>query len=80
MKGRIERQGDDYVIVFPISLLDSAGLVIGDEVVVRVDNGAIIVDKSGATWPTLASLLEGITDESVHSGTDTGPAIGKEFC
>lgn len=42
-----EADGDDLVVVIPPEVLDRAELQIGDEVELSIENGAIIIKRSG---------------------------------
>lgn len=50
---KIERDGDDYLLVFPTEVLRSLGAEVGDDVVLAIDSlGRVSVSKSSIEEPS----------------------------
>jgi len=58
VKVRVDAKGR---VLIPKSLRDLAGIREGDEVVVEVVGGRIVVEKAGDPWRELAELLGDLT-------------------
>ena len=79
MQAQIERWGDNLVVHIPESILASTGFVEASAVDVEcVRRGQIIIRSTTPSSLTLDQLIDGITDENLHSEVDVGAAVGAE--
>ena len=79
MKARIDKWGDNLAVCIPESLASEVGLVLGAEVELTLGGGGLVITvvKNGAKT-RLDILLEGVTDENIHSEVSMGRPVGKE--
>ena len=79
MQAQIERWGDNLVVRIPESILASTGFVESSAVDVEcVRRGQIIIRPTAPSCLTLDELIDGITDQNLHSEVDVGAAVGAE--
>ena len=78
MKTRVERWGNSLAIRLPIAFVLEVGLRADAEVEISHVEGALVVRPTTKQPLTLDQLLEGITDDNMPGGWDTGRAVGKE--
>ena len=79
MKTHIQKLGDGLALVIPPEVASRLGLADGAEVEVAVETGRLVIYPPGIRRYTLEEMLEGITDENIHPGVDSGPPVGREL-
>ncbi|HCD82702.1 AbrB/MazE/SpoVT family DNA-binding domain-containing protein [Agrobacterium deltaense] len=81
---RIRRQGGAAIMTIPPALLKMLGLEIGEQLVLAVDNGALVASpvRPEKKRFTIAELLEGADEVAAFNAKarewDELPAVGKE--
>jgi len=78
MKTRVQKLGDGLALLLPSSVADQTELVAGAEVDIVCENGAVVARPVATPRYVLDELLARVTDDNIHSETDTGPAVGRE--
>jgi antitoxin MazE len=78
MKTRVLKWGNSLALCIPKSFAAEAGLRANAVVELCLVEGALVVRPGTPQLLTLDKLLQGITEDNVPGGWDTGPAVGKE--
>ena len=68
---------DDLTIKIPQTLAHQAGLCVGMQVELQIQDNKLIIMPVGKQF-SLAELLAEITPDNIHQAIDTGPSVGKE--
>jgi antitoxin MazE len=76
MKTRIQKWGNSLTVRIPKTFADETGLTTDSAVEITLTEVQIIITP--LTQPTLEDLLAQITDDNIHTETDTGDPIGNE--
>ncbi len=84
MTTKIQKWGNSSAIRIPKNLMQNSKLVLGEEVVLELQDGFLIVKpkiKEKYTKPkyTIEELVKGITRENMHALVDWGPDVGAEI-
>jgi antitoxin MazE len=74
---RVARWGNSLAVRIPQPVAEQARFGEGDEVEVRVEDGAVTIRRLAAD-EELERLVAAITPENRHDETDWGPAQGRE--
>ena len=74
---RISKWGNSLALRIPAPLARETGIDEGTDVDIALDAGRIVITPPGPPY-ALDALLDGVTEENVHSGLDTGPRRGVE--
>ncbi len=78
MKTRIQKWGNSLALRIPKALAEEVHVEQNTQVDISLVNGKIVVEPvKGPAW-ALEDLLEGITEENLHSEVESGPSVGKE--
>jgi len=78
MKAKVQKWGNSLAVRVPKGIAEQAGVKSDDVVDMDVEDGKIVLLKV-ATDYSLDDLLDGITDENLHSALETGEPVGREF-
>jgi antitoxin MazE len=78
MKTRIAKWGNSLAVRVPQPFAEEVGLEEGREVDLSLVDGKLVLSPSREEW-SLESLLAGVTEENIHSETETGPPTGAEI-
>ena len=78
IKQKISTWGNSLGIRLPQVLIGQTNLQEGDEVVVTVDNGKIVLTPTKPSY-TLEELLAGATADRQHEEIDWGESVGEEI-
>lgn len=79
MTTKIQKWGNSSAIRIPKNLMQNSGLVQGEEVVLELQNGFLVVKPKKQREYTLKELLKGMTKENRHELVDWGPDVGSEI-
>ena len=74
---RVAKWGNSLAVRIPQKLAVTAGLSEGSPVVVRADEGKVVISRKRRKY-RLDDLLDQITPENRHELVDWGPPVGKE--
>jgi antitoxin MazE len=77
MKAKIQKWGNSLAVRVPKGIAEQAGVKSDDVVDMDVEDGKIVLLKVAAEY-RLDDLLDGITDENLHSTVETGEPVGRE--
>jgi len=78
MRTKIQRWGNSLAVRIPKTFAEEVGLVDESTIEMRLVKGGLLIEPTAEYAPTLAELLDGITDENLHPEVHWGPAAGKE--
>lgn len=79
MKATIKKWGNSSAIRIPSRVLEAAALQPEEEVLIREENGRIVIEPIHPKKYHLKDLLKGITTKNQHSAVDFGGPQGKEL-
>lgn len=77
MRTHVQRWGNSLALRIPSALAEETDLEEGAEVTVAARRGKLIVARSSRRF-TLEELLEGITEDNLHTEIEAGLPVGKE--
>jgi antitoxin MazE len=75
---RVQRWGNSQGVRLPKSVLDLAGIEVGDDVEINVSDRQIVVTRVARPKYDLAELVAGIPKGHKATEVDFGPPVGKE--
>jgi len=78
MKVTVKMWGNSASVRIPASVMSAAKLHVDSRVDVREEHGRIIVEPLHDTAHDLASMIERITPDNMHSELGFGLPVGKE--
>ena len=78
MKTKIQRWGNSLAVRIPKALAQETALDEGDEVNVRADHDAIVVERRPPGKYRLSDLVAGVTRANRHDAVDLGKPQGRE--
>lgn len=78
MRVIIKKWGNSASVRIPAAVLQAAQLQVDSAVDVREEEGRIVIQPLREPPCDLASLIDAITPENLHSPADSGPPVGKE--
>lgn len=79
MKARVQKWGNSLALRIPKSVADEARLRENTPVDISLVEGKLVIKAAPGDAPTLAEMLERVTEENLHGEWNTGPASGKEI-
>lgn len=79
MRSKIQQWGNSLALRIPKPFAEEVGLSRHSDVELSVVDGNLLVFPIRDPQPTLEEVLDGVTDDNLHSETDTGPAVGREI-
>jgi antitoxin MazE len=74
----VSKWGNSLGIRIPKSIAEQVALQEGDEISLLVEGNKIIISPAKKSKYTLEELLEGMSDENLHSEIDWGTPQGNE--
>lgn len=72
--------GHSVALRIPSDIARQISAIEGQAADVFVEDGRLVVVPVQKPTYDLAELVEGITSENLHGETETGSAVGNEFC
>lgn len=78
MRTRVQKWGNSLAVRIPKPFANEIGLQRNSVVEMSLVNGRLVIVPVVEPALTLEDLLARVTDENLHSGVETGPAVGKE--
>ncbi len=78
MKAKVQKWGNSLALRIPKSFAAETKLEPGTDIDLTLIDGKLIVTPSAEPELTLEKLLEGVTEENIHSEVDTGISVGNE--
>jgi antitoxin MazE len=78
MREKIQKWGNSLALRIPSTFAREIGLVEETNVELRVRNRKIIVEPVPVEIISLTELLNGITEENIHTEIESGSAQGRE--
>lgn len=78
MQTKLQKWGNSLAIRIPMTFVKEAHVAYGTTVDLSVENGRIVIEPIAETAFRLDDLLNGITDDNIHTEVDTGSPAGKE--
>jgi len=80
MRSSVSKWGNSAAVRIPHPLLDQSGLHLKDEVEIEVEDHTLTI-RPARSQPSysLDSLLEGITEDNLHTEADWGGPEGNEL-
>jgi antitoxin MazE len=75
---KVQRWGNSQGVRLPKSVLDLAGIEVGDDVEIEVGDGQIVVSRVARPKYDLAELVARIPEGYMATEVDFGPPVGKE--
>ncbi|MGB5156085.1 AbrB/MazE/SpoVT family DNA-binding domain-containing protein [Desulfobacterium sp. N47] len=79
MQTKIQKWGNSLALRIPKSFAIDANLMQNETVDLTLDKNKIIITIIGKKEYSLDDLLEGISENNLHSEFDTGAPAGKEI-
>ena len=79
MQTKIQKWGNSLALRIPKSFAINANLRQNETVDLAIDKEKIIITLIGEKEYLLNNLLEGISENNLHSEFDTGAPVGKEI-
>jgi antitoxin MazE len=79
MKATIKKWGNSSAVRIPSRILEAVALQPEGEVLIREENGPIVIEPIHPKKYHLKDLLKGITPRNQHSAVDFGQPQGKEM-
>lgn len=74
----IKKWGNSSAVRIPANVMAAARLAVDDAVLIREEEGRIVIEPASKMRFTLDELLQGVTPEMLHAETDWGSVAGKE--
>jgi len=78
MRVQVQKWGDSLALRIPRTFAVESHIDQGSEVELSLVEGQLIVTPIKKPAYSLEGLLEGVTEENLHSETDTESSVGKE--
>ncbi len=79
MRTRIVKWGNSLGLRIPKSFAEEVRVTEGSVVDLSMEDGNLVIKVTKPDEVDLEDLLDGITDENIHSEIDTGDAVGGEI-
>jgi antitoxin MazE len=80
MNTRFSKWGNSLALRIPASFAQEMSVQEGALADISVREGCLIVKPLGGPHYELAELVSRITETNLHVESDTGSAVGNEFC
>ena len=77
MKTRVQKWGNSLAVRIPAAFASELGLEPDKAVEISLEDGQLVIGRSEEDY-TLEALLSQVTEQNLHSETDTGAAVGNE--
>jgi antitoxin MazE len=78
VRTKVQRWGNSLAVRIPKSFAEEVGVTEGSQVEMSLVDGRLVVERAPVAAPTLAELLEGVTEANRHGEADSGPPVGGE--
>lgn len=78
MRTKVQRWGNSLAVRIPKIFAEEVGLVDEASIELRLIEGGLVIEPTAECAPTLAELLDGITDENRHEEISWGAPVGDE--
>ena len=78
LMANVQRWGNSQGVRLPTSILDLAGIDVGDDVEINVSDHGIVVTRAARPKYDLAELVARIPKGYKATEVDYGPPVGKE--
>ncbi len=78
MQTKIQKWGNSLGLRIPKSFAQQAGVEVGSEVDLSVEDGQLIVRPMALPRYDLKELLRRVTAKNVHGDVETGRPVGRE--
>ena len=78
MKVLLKKWGNSAAVRIPASVMEAAHLKLDQAVVVKEEDGRIVIEPDRPAVFSIEDLVNGITRANLHEPIDTGPAVGRE--
>ena len=78
MEAKVQKWGNSLALRIPKPLAQQARITQGSRVEVKLVGDVLQIRPLAPPAYTLDTLLEGVTEDNLHSEVDTGEAVGKE--
>lgn len=78
MRTKVQKWGNSLAVRIPKIFAEEIGLADETSIELRLAEGGLVIEPTTEYAPTLAELLNGITDENKHGEMLDGPPVGKE--
>ena len=79
METKIHKWGNSLAVRLPRTFADQAGIENGSDVLLKVEDGKILVVPITNRECVLDSMLSRINESNVHGEADFGDAVGREY-
>lgn len=80
MRTQIHKEGDDFILEIPQSILDAAQISVGETVDITVMDDRIVIQKTKPDYPPLKERMAGCdTSSFVFEEIETGQPVGREI-
>lgn len=79
MQSILKKWGNSAAVRIPSAIMDEGKLNLDQELDISIKDGVIILEPIKQKDASLASLIDGITDENMHGSTDFGASEGQEI-
>ena len=79
MRTRIVKWGNSLGLRIPKPFAEEVRVTEGSVVDLSMEDGNLVIKVTKPDEVDLEDLLDGITDENIHSEIDTGDAVGGEI-
>lgn len=79
MRTRVRKWGNSLALRIPRAFALEVGLEKDGDVELSVENGRLVAEPPAAPSYTLEELLAGVRPSNLHTETNWGPPVGKEF-
>ena len=80
MNARFSKWGNSLALRIPASFAQELSVGEGAIADISVQNGCLLIRPVGGPRYDLAELVGRITETNLHVESDTGSAVGNEFC
>ncbi len=78
METKIHKWGNSLAVRLPRTFADQAGIKNGSNVLLKVEDGKILVVPVTDKESLLDSMLSRINESNIHEEADFGDAVGRE--
>jgi antitoxin MazE len=78
MRTKIQRWGNSLGLRIPRSFAEEAGIGVGSEVDLSIQDGDLLVKPARRRTYKLEELIRRITAKNLHGEVDTGGPVGRE--
>ncbi|MRS11752.1 MAG: AbrB/MazE/SpoVT family DNA-binding domain-containing protein [Actinobacteria bacterium] len=79
MRTKVQRWGNSLAVRIPKIFAEEVGLADDTAIELRLIKGGLVIEPTETYAPTLAELLDGVTDENRHEEISWGEPVGDEL-